>query len=313
MERSGFFDANVVDGSYDRAYNAKSFADYFASFIGNGIFVKSSSELQVVESSPQAMQIMVRKGQGWINGYWYENSDNLRLSIDIADGVLPRVDSIVLRKGVLERDIWVEVRKGVPAISPSAPLLVRNEDYYDLKLAEVNIAAGESKIRQENIVDKRLDSTVCGVVKGLVEELDTTYFSSELQSYIANVKITSRQEIQDLVNELNNIISDDDGFGQVVDRLVRLERVTTVALPTSGWVGTTAPYTQTVNVPRAKSDIDAICVNAMSNNATVDEQKAYNKAFNIVSAGTAQMGDGTATFKVYKKPLTDITIGLKGV
>ena len=37
------------------------------------------------------------------------------------------------------------------------------------------------------------------------------------------------------------------------------------------------------------------------------------KAFGIVSSGTASVGDGTATFKVYKKPVTDIVVGLKGV
>lgn len=39
----------------------------------------------------------------------------------------------------------------------------------------------------------------------------------------------------------------------------------------------------------------------------------YVKAFGMISSGTATLGDGTATFKVYKKPVTDIVVGLKGV
>ena len=37
------------------------------------------------------------------------------------------------------------------------------------------------------------------------------------------------------------------------------------------------------------------------------------KAFGIVSSGTAVLGDGVAVFKVYKRPETDITVGLRGV
>ena len=50
---------------------------------------------------------------------------------------------------------------------------------------------------------------------------------------------------------------------------------------------------------------------AMADYANV--QKAYSKAFGIVSSGTASVGNGTATFKVYKKPVVDIVVGLKGV
>ncbi len=38
MERSSFFNAELVDEKYDRTYNAEDFARYFASFIGSGIF-----------------------------------------------------------------------------------------------------------------------------------------------------------------------------------------------------------------------------------------------------------------------------------
>ena len=42
-------------------------------------------------------------------------------------------------------------------------------------------------------------------------------------------------------------------------------------------------------------------------------QKAYIKAYGLICSGTGILGDGTATFKVYKKPVVDIVVGLKGV
>ena len=78
-EKSGFFDAHLVDGEYDRIYLAESFAKYFASFIGNGIFGGKSNELMVQQKATADMSVRVLSGQAWINGYWYENTSKLTL------------------------------------------------------------------------------------------------------------------------------------------------------------------------------------------------------------------------------------------
>ncbi|WP_251491294.1 hypothetical protein [Otoolea muris] len=93
----------------------------------------------------------------------------------------------------------------------------------------------------------------------------------------------------------------------------RLEHVTPVMLPTSGWTGTTAPFTQTVAVSGAVDGMEPMVVSGLADGASAAAQKAYIKAYGIVCSGTAELGNGTATFKVYKKPASDITVGLKGV
>ena len=93
----------------------------------------------------------------------------------------------------------------------------------------------------------------------------------------------------------------------------RQEHVTLITLTASGWAGSAAPYTQTITVSNAKENMEPILVSALADGASEAVQKAYSKAFGIVSSGTASVGDGTATFKVYKKPVTDIIVGLKGV
>lgn len=95
--------------------------------------------------------------------------------------------------------------------------------------------------------------------------------------------------------------------------LERQGHIALVTLTVDGWTGTAAPYTQTVPVSGAKESLDLVLVSALADGASLEAQRAYAKAYGIVSSGTGALGDGTATFKVYKKPAVDITVGLKGV
>lgn len=181
-EQSGFFDAHLIGGEYDRVYLANSFARYFASFIGNGVFAGKSDELMVYQTDPTSMVVKVLPGQAWINGYWYENDGEFSLPIDIADGVLNRIDLVVLRWGTVERSINLAIKKGTPAVNAVAPVVQRDSDYYELKLAEVRVTAGTVSITQANIVDTRTDTNVCGWVTGVIKQADTSQLFTQWQA-----------------------------------------------------------------------------------------------------------------------------------
>lgn len=93
MERSSFFNA-VIDqnGIPDRSYLAEDFARYFSTFIGNGVFPNPANQLQVVAVDDN-MQIRIKAGFAWINGYMYENTDDYIFKLYPADGVLNNVSS----------------------------------------------------------------------------------------------------------------------------------------------------------------------------------------------------------------------------
>lgn len=184
-EQSGFFNAHLIDGEYDRVYLAEQFAKYFASFIGNGVFGGKSNELMVKENEVPSMGVKVLTGQAWIDGYWYENTDELPLAIDIADGVLNRIDSIVVRWHNSERIIRIIIKKGTAATSPVAPTVQRDNDYYELKLADIYIKAGATRITQANITDKRYNSDECGFVAGVVQQFDPDEFGIQLDTYVS--------------------------------------------------------------------------------------------------------------------------------
>lgn len=187
MERCGFFDSKLIDGNYDRVYVADTFASYFASFIGNGIFNNKESEIiNVRENNPKGMSVLVTPGQAWINGYWYKNTDNLELNLSIADGLLNRIDSIVLRWDKNQRNMYLKVLEGSLSANPTAPLPVRNAEYFDLLIATVDVKAGTYNISQRQITDRRMDKLVCGFVTSIVDQVDTTTLYRQFEDFYNN-------------------------------------------------------------------------------------------------------------------------------
>ncbi len=180
MERSSFFDATLVGETYDRVYLADDFARYFASFIGNGVFPTPSTNLQVVQDVN--MQVKLKAGKGWINGRFYELTEDLTLNVAVADGVLKRKDRVVLRLDFINREIKAYLKKGAFSSSPVAPTLTRDADIYELGIADILINNGVTSITQANITDLRQNNTYCGLVAGVVQQIDTTNLFAQFQT-----------------------------------------------------------------------------------------------------------------------------------
>ena len=103
-----------------------------------------------------------------------------------------------------------------------------------------------------------------------------------------------------------------DASGHLFQRVENLERVILVTFLTASW-SASAPYTQTVSISGITAADQPVLVRHLDSAATEATAKAYNKAFGILSSGSGTTGAGTVTWKCYKKPATDITVGLKGV
>lgn len=210
---SAFFDAELVGGEYDRVYSAERFAEYFAAFIANGVFPDPATNLQVVANVPRDMTVLVKSGLGWINGYYCNNDGNYPLTISPASGTLPRVDAVVLRWSRSNRSISLEVKTGVATSSPSAPSLERSADNYELMLASIEVVAGATSIAQANITDKRPDSSVCGWVKGVVDQIDTTdlfaQYNDAFQTWFADIQAQLSGDVAtNLQNQINRLKND---------------------------------------------------------------------------------------------------------
>lgn len=199
MEKSSFF--NSV--SHDRTYRAEDWAEYFASFIGNGVFPVPSTGLQVVVDN--GMNLLLKAGKAWINGYFYNNTSDLTITIGTADGQLNRIDRIVVRWDLTNRIISAEIKSSAYSASPTAPALQRDADIYELALADVYVGAGVTTITQSNITDQRLNTSLCGVVAAVVDQIDTEAFNAQLQAWFAEYQSLSAAEYNTLVSYMNSL------------------------------------------------------------------------------------------------------------
>lgn len=205
-QKSSFFNAQLQSGVYDRTYLAEDFAAYFSSFIGNGVFPDPSTGLQLTAGT--GMQVSLGSGKAWINGYYYVNTSACLFTLDTADGVLNRIDSVVIRWDKTARSITATVKKGAYAVTPAAPSLIRTEDVYELEVAEVSISAGSTSISQSDITDTRQNTSLCGIVAGVVDQIDTTglfaQYNSAFQAFMASIEGTlSDDAAGNLLNLIN--------------------------------------------------------------------------------------------------------------
>ena len=199
MEKSSFF--NSV--SHDRTYRAEDWAEYFASFIGNGVFPVPSTGLQVVVDN--GTNLLLTAGKAWINGYFYNNTSDLTITIGTADGQLNRIDRIVVRWDLTNRIISAEVKSSAYSASPTAPALQRDADIYELALADVYVGAGVTTITQSNITDQRLNTSLCGVVAAVVQQIDTAAFNAQLQAWFTEYQSLSAAQYNTLVSYMNSL------------------------------------------------------------------------------------------------------------
>lgn len=217
MERYSFFDAQQGENGYDRTYSSADLASYFSSFIGNGVYANPAKSLMVQADS--GLQIKVLQGKAFINGYFYELSEEPKvIQVARGDNNFGRIDLVVLSLNMPKRLIEVKVLKGSPADAPQAPSYVRSDTRFDLVLAEVNIPAGATALTDSLIKDCRPNNELCGFVSGVVEQIDTSnlfrQYDSEFNSWFDNIKGSLSGDVAG--NLSNEIATLKEGLAQEV-------------------------------------------------------------------------------------------------
>lgn len=168
---SYFFNAVQNNGKFDRVYNAEDVTSYLDKIVGNGVFPTPTNQLQVVAKS--GMDVIVKAGQGWINGHKINNTADYPLTIPNSDVVMDRVDNIVFYVDLSARQMGIEVVKGKPAINPVAPTLRRDDIRFEMCLAQISVDKGINTVTNVNIKDTRPDNSLCGWTKGLIDQIES--------------------------------------------------------------------------------------------------------------------------------------------
>lgn len=195
-QKSGFFNARLVDGEYDRKYTAGDYSDNLAVIIGNGVLRSEDDDLKVTASG---MLLTVAAGRAWINGHYYRNTSALTLAPVPAASGGSRWDRVILRMDsrLQTRDVHITYRQGTASNDPQKPVLVRNETEYELCLADIYVQSGQNYVIA---YDTRDDKDVCGWVysvsgdNSFFESLDNDFWSwfNQVKNEVATVTILRR-------------------------------------------------------------------------------------------------------------------------
>lgn len=261
------------------------------------------------------------------------------MEVTQAEVLLNRYDAVVLdvdaRTSV--RANTIKIINGTPGSSPSKPEMLKDNDHWQYPLAYIYVAAGVTSIGQENITNC-VGTSECPFVTAPLEKMDidaliakweaqwnvwTARNDSEWASWKAKndsewTEWTTKNEtdFKNWFADIKGILGEDAATSlanQIFEIKKRMVEFTQVTLTADGWTGDSAPYVQTVEASTIVETDQPLLVSALEDGATPDVQKAYVKAFGIIASGTGTTGNGNITFKVYKKPESDITVKLKMV
>lgn len=171
----------------------------------SGVFGANGNAAVAALSSP-GMAVTISDGVGWIangNGdgvvWWNDNeavnTRKLQLGIDAADGVLNRIDRIIVEwKTTNYVDLpEIKVLKGATSSTAKAPALTNNSTVRQISLARIVVNAGVTAITASMITDERLNTSVCGLVTDWVS-IDTSMMHSQFESLLTAIQ----KELADL-------------------------------------------------------------------------------------------------------------------
>lgn len=201
-EKYGFFNAvETSSGVYDRTYNAEDFANYFSKFISNGVFVNPTDGLKV--SAQSGLKVIVKAGSAFIDGYYYELTDDKILTIQVNSSSYVQTDSVVIRLDKTNRKMSLELKRNNTSVS-------RTSTVKELQLATIRKDVGASSVSAADITDKRPYNDVCGFVTGIVQQISTSdlfsQFTAIFNEWFDGIKGQLGQNVAtSLQNQINEI------------------------------------------------------------------------------------------------------------
>jgi hypothetical protein len=169
----------------------------------SGVFAANNNA--AVAAVQNAMAVTVSDGVGWIsnsdaNGvvWWNDaeknNGAKMQLTIDAADGVLNRIDRVIVEWKTTDYADLPEIKilKGTPASAAAAPSLTNNTTQRQLSLAQILVAAGTTSITASMITDERQNPDVCGLVTDTLS-IDTSVINAQFTELLAQLRTAIEQ------------------------------------------------------------------------------------------------------------------------
>ena len=169
----------------------------------SGVFAADNNA--AVSAVQNSMAVAVSDGLGWLtdsdgNGIvWWNDAEKsagakLQLTVDAADGVLNRIDRVIVEWQTTDYADLPEIKilKGTASSTAAVPALTNNGTKRQISLAQISVAAGTTAITASMITDERLDPAVCGLVTESVTA-DTSVINAQFAALLAQLRTAIEQ------------------------------------------------------------------------------------------------------------------------
>lgn len=272
--------------------------------------------------------ITVGKGVGCIHvsEQWAAfplNEGDVLLTFADADGVYPRWDVIALVYDKNANTAGLEVRTGLAAETPALPALRRNDDYDEIFLYRVTRPVGATKITADNVVDLRLDGSVCGLMRDTIDAIDTSVMQAAFEAFLTQIETELKQLHAGTATMLRATYDPQgrqrDIFKAVDSVAPRYKARYTLA----GWAAVTDEtakakgyaYTQTAtltpidaNAPEITADSDFLSTPRYEPPGVPATEEVLDAVLAIINAGNTVSGANAVTTMVQELPDAEIEI-----
>lgn len=186
--KSGFYNAFLVNGDYDRKYNADDYSNNIGAFIRSGVLRDANDGLKV---SANGLVVSVAIGRAWLEGHWaYLDTPHTFGTITPPVGSYSRIDTVVMRSNSnpADRTLTLEYITGTPASNPQPTAPTRENGVFEIVLANITVAPNATSVTVE---DKRADMDVCGWVTSPIGYDDFfATFDNAFNAWFAEKKYT---------------------------------------------------------------------------------------------------------------------------
>ena len=163
---SGFFDSF----NEDRKYNSLQLSSIFDGIISDGVYATYGDYFLV--SPVSGMGIKVGTGRAWLDHTWTLNDADYPLTVEDAEVVLKRIDTVVIEvdrsnSGRINR---LRILKGTPASEPVAPTLTKTGTLKQYPLADILVKPNVTAIVAADITN-RIGTADLPWVAGIIDHV----------------------------------------------------------------------------------------------------------------------------------------------
>ncbi len=173
----GFY--NSIAG--DRVYDARDLSQLFDGIINDGIFMSIGDYFFVTPGT--GMKVVVGTGRAWFNSSWTLNDSPIILTVDNAELVLNRIDTVVIEIDASEetRANSIKIVRGIPATNPLEPVLINDQLVHQYPLATIYVGAGVTNIVNANLTNK-IGTASTPFITGVLKTIDSAKLLSQWNS-----------------------------------------------------------------------------------------------------------------------------------